>query len=433
MLLVKFLLTGLLASALLFTACGGGAAGTGQPGGNTGGSGSGGSGGGNTGGSGGGTGGNAQACNAMSLGAGANLNGFVPFSSDSPWNKDISTAPVDSNSTNIINFIGSTTPVHPDFGTGGNGIPYVVVSGTQSVVGVNFTAYGDESDPGNMPIPGNAPIEGGTGSTGDRHVLVLDNANCFLYEMGRSFPNSNGTWDADVATVWDLLGNEQRPWTWTSVDAAGLPIFPGLARYDEVAGGHINHALRFTLQKSRKAMVSPASHWAPNNTNSAAAPMGMRLRLKSSFDISHFSPNNQVILAALKRYGMIMADNGSSMFITGAPDDRWNDDDLHNLGQIQASAFEVVQMNPVYTDTTVPQGSAPDISSFTASSTTISAGQSTALSWTVSGASYLIVSPAPGPVRGTSISISPSHTTTYTLFATSQYGQSNSSVTVTVH
>jgi hypothetical protein len=308
-----------------------------------------------------------------------------------------------------------------------------VVNGTQNLVGVNFTAYGDESDPGFMPIPSNAPIEGGSSSTGDRHVLALNNANCFLYEMGRAFPNTDGSWAADVATVWDLLGNEQRPWTWTSVDAAGLPIFPGLARYDEVAAGQIKHALRFTLQKSRQAMIPPASHWAPNNSNSLAAPMGMRLRLKSNYDISHFSAKNQVILTALKKYGMIMADNGSSMFITGAPDDRWDDSDLHNLGQVQASAFEVVQMTPIYTSGNVPQGNAPTISSFTPSSNTISAGQSTTLSWTVSGASYVIVSPVPGPVRGSSVSISPTHTTTYTLYATSQYGQSSSSVTVTVH
>jgi hypothetical protein len=398
----------------------------------TGGSGTGGSGGG-SGGSGGGTGGNTQSCSAMSLGAGASLNGFVPFSTDSLWNKDISASAVDSNSGTIINTIGSSIGLHPDFGTGGNGIPYVVVSGTQNLVGINFTAYGDESDPGFMPVPSNAPIEGGSSSSGDRHVLVLDNANCFLYELDRSFVHSDGSWDADSTAVWDLSGNPQRPWTWTSADAAGLPVFPGLARYDEVAAGQINHALRFTLHDSRKAFTPPASHWASSNTSSSVGPMGMRLRLKANYDISHFSAKNQVILAALKKYGMILADNGTSMYISGAPDDRWDDDDLHNLGQVQASAFEVVQMNPVYTSSNVPQGNTPTVSSFTASSTTISAGQSTTLSWTVSGASYLIVSPVPGPVRGTSISVSPTRTTTYTLYATSQYGQSSSSMTVTVH
>jgi hypothetical protein len=369
----------------------------------------------------------------MTLGAGANLNGFVPFASDNLWNKDISASPVDANSDNLINNIGSTIGLHPDFGTGGNGIPYIVVSGSQNLVGVNFTAYGDESDPGFMPIPSNAPVEGGSGSTGDRHVLVLDNANCFLYELDRSFIHSDGSWDADSAAIWDLLGNEQRPWTWTSSDAAGLPVFPGLARYDEVAAGEIKHALRFTLQNSRKAMTPPASHWASSNTSTSLAPMGMRVRLKANYDISHFSAKNQVILTALKKYGMIMADNGSSMFITGAPDDRWDDDDLHKLGQVQASAFEVVQMNPVYTSSNVPQGNAPAISSFTADNSNISAGQNVTLSWTVSGASYVILSPVPGPVRGTSLSVSPTRTTTYTLYATSQYGQSSHSVTITVH
>ncbi len=283
-----------------------------------------------------------------------------------------------------------------------------------------------------MPVPANAPIEGGASSTGDRHVLVLDNSNCFLYEMGRAFPNNDGSWNADVAVVWDLVNGQQRPWTWTSVDAAGLPIFPGLARYDEVAAGQINHALRFTLQRSRQAMIPPASHWAANNSNSLAAPMGMRLRLKANYDISSFSAKNQVILTALKKYGLIMADNGSSMYITGAPDDRWDDSDLHNLGQVQASAFEVIQMNPVYTSSNVPQGSAPTISSFTATPMSISSGSSTSLAWTVTGASYLIISPAVGPVRGTSVNVSPTQTTQYTLYATNQYGRTTATVTVTV-
>lgn len=403
--------------ALALAGCGGGAAGGG---GFTGGTGSGGAG---------GTGGNAQACNGMSLGAGANLNGFVAFATDNPWNQDISSAPVDSNSTSIINFIGASTPLHPDFGAGNNGIPYVVVSGTQNLVEMNYLAWGDESDPGLMPVPSNAPVEGGS----DRHVLVLDNANCFLYELGNASVNSDGSWNANSSAVWDLLGDPQRPWKWTSADAAGLPIFPGLVRYDEVAAGVIKHAIRFTLHDSRQAMVPPASHWAANSTSALAAPMGMRMRLKANYDISGFSAKNQVILNALKKYGMIMADNGTSMYITGAPDNRWDDSDLHNLGQVPASAFEVVQMNPIYTSGNVPQGNAPTISSFSANSNTISAGQSTTLSWTVSGESYLIVAPAPGPVRGTSVSVSPTKTTTYTLYATSQYGQASSSVTVTVH
>ena len=304
---------------------------------------------------------------------------------------------------------------------------------SQALVNINFTAYGDESDPGPMPIPANAAIEGYPNpGSGDRHVLVLDNSNCFLYELYNSVSNSDGTWNADSAAVWDLQNDEQRPWTWTSADAAGLPIFPGLIRYDEVASGSIQHAVRFTLPQSRAAIVPPASHWAANSTAQFAAPMGMRLRLKASFDISQFSPNVQVILTALKRYGMIMADNGSAMYLSGAPDDRWDNSDLHNLSQVPASAFEVVQMNPVYTSATVPQGSVPTITSFTASSSTVSAGTQVSLSWQASGASYYVVSPQVGAVRGNTVTVSPAQTTVYTLYATNQYGRTSTSVVITV-
>lgn len=377
-------------------------------------------------------------CNVISTGQGASLNGFLPFPAGSAWNQDISSASVDPNSAAIINFIGPSIGLHPDFGSGqyqGStiGIPYVVVDGSQGNVGINFTAYGDESDPGPMPIPATAPIEGyPTPGTGDRHVLVIDNSNCFLYELDSSYPNSNGSWNADSAAVWDLENGEQRPWTWTSADAAGLPIFPGLIRYDEVAAGQIQHAIRFTLQDSQAAFVPPASHWAANSSNPLAAPMGMRLRLKANYDITPFSANVQVILTALKKYGMIMADNGSSMYLSGAPDDRWDNNDLHNLGQIPASAFEVVQMTPIYTAANVPQGSAPSISSFTASSTTVSAGSTVTLSWQATGAGYYIISPQIGAVRGNSATVTPTQTTTYTLYATNQYGRTTATVTITV-
>jgi hypothetical protein len=198
-----------------------------------------------------------------------------------------------------------------------------------------------------------------------------------------------------------------------------------------VAAGKIQHALRFTLPQSKAAMTPPASHWA-GNSSSSPVPMGMRLRLKASYDVSHFSASLQVILNAMKKYGMIMADNGSAMYISGAPDDRWSNDDLHNLGQVTASAFEVVQMNPVYTASNVPQGSAPSIASFTASPTTVSAGGSTTLSWNVSGASYVIVSSQPGAVRGGSVNRKPGKAAVYTLYATNQYGRSTATVTVTV-
>jgi hypothetical protein len=437
---------GALVLALACANCGGGAAGStlSSGGGNS--SGSGGSNSGGSGGSGGssgsggsGSGGNSQsACSEMSLGQGASLNGFLPFGSDNLWNQDISGTPVDANSDAIVNFIGPSVGMHADFGSGlyqGSiiGIPYSVVGGTQTPVSVSFTAYGSESDPGPMPLPANAPIEGGPNPTGgDRHVLVLDNSNCFLYELFSAVPNGNGSWNADSAAVWDLLGNEQRPWTWTSADAAGLPIFPGLVRYDEVAAGQIQHAIRVTLPQSRAAVVLPATHWASNSTSANAPPMGMRLRLKANYNISGFSTNVQVILSAMKKYGLIMADNGSAMYISGAPDSRWDNDDLHNLGQVPASAFEVVQMNPVYTASNVPQGAAPGIASFTASPTSVSSGSSVTLSWNVSNASYVIVSPQMGAVRGASVMVQPGQTTTYTLYATNQFGRTTATVTVNV-
>ena len=378
-----------------------------------------------------------DSCSGMSLGRGASLNGFIPFPVDNAWNQDISGASVDPNSDALINFIGASTPMHPDFGAGlyGRstiGIPYVVVSGSP-FVNIHFTAYGSESDPGPMPVPHNAPIEGYPHpGNGDRHVLVLDRDNCWLYELYHSYPQKDGSWNADSAAVWDLLNDEQRPYTWTSADAAGLPVFPGLARYDEVASGQIQHALRFTLQYSRQAFTPPASHWAPTSTNALAAPMGMRLRLKASYDISSFPPQSKVILAALKQYGMIMADNGSSMYVSGDPDNRWSNDDLGSLKQVPASAFEVILMDPIYTPANVPQGKAPAITSFTATPPTSHAGQPVVLNWTATGASYFVVSPQVGAVRGNTVTVYPTVTTTYTLDATNQYNRTKKKLTVTI-
>jgi hypothetical protein len=379
-----------------------------------------------------------SACSVMSLGQGGSLNGFLPFPADNLWNQNIASAPVDPNSAAIINYIGASDPVHPDFGSGeyngsSIGIPYIVVDSSQAPVVINFTAYGSESDPGPMPVPASAPIEGYPNpGSGDRHVLVLDNSNCWLYELYSSYPQNDGSWNAASAAVWDLTADEQRPLTWTSADAAGLSIFAGLARYDEVASGAIKHALRFTLQNSRAAFVPPASHWASTTSNANAAPMGMRMRLKANFDISGFSATNQVILTALQHYGMIMADNGSNMYISGAPDDRWDNDDLHNLDQVTAANFEVVQMNPIYTQSNLPTGAVPAIASFTASATTVSAGTTVTLSWNVAGASYFDVTPQVGAIRGNSVVVTPTQTTTYTLNATNEFGRSTSTVTVTV-
>ncbi|HVQ40108.1 MAG TPA: hypothetical protein VMS31_21390, partial [Pyrinomonadaceae bacterium] len=271
------------------------------------------------------------------------------------WNQDISTMPVDPNSANLISSIGVNTGLHPDFGTvyngAPNGIPYVVVSGTQPRVPITFTAYGDESDPGPYPVPANAPIEGGPSSDGDRHVLVIDRDNWRLYELGYAFPiNGGSSWNANCGAIFDLNSNALRPAGWTSADAAGLPIFPGLVRYDEVfEQGVISHAIRFTVQNSRRAYISPARHYASSNTSPNLPPMGMRVRLKASFNISGFSPAMQVILRAMKKYGMIVADNGSNWYFSGAPDPRWNDDELSTLKAIKGSNFEVVLMGTIVT------------------------------------------------------------------------------------
>jgi hypothetical protein len=368
----------------------------------------------------------------MSAGQTGSLNGFVPFNSSSLWNTDISSAPVDANSNTLISeWVGSVN-VHPDWGNDPTyGIPYVVVSGGQTLINLNLGAYGDESDPGPMPVPATAPVEGGSSSTGDRHVLVLDNGNCFLYELYNSSINSDGSWSADSSAVWDLLSDEQRPYTWTSADAAGLPIFPGLVRYDEAASGKIQHAFRFTLPKSRAAFVPPASHWAANTSDSTAPPMGMRIRLKADYDISAFSTQMQLILTAMKTYGLILADNGSALYVTGVSDSRWGSD-LDTLKTVPASAFEVVQMNPVYTNANYPTGSAPVISSFTASAAHVASGGSVTLSWNSGTADYAIITPGLGAMRGTSATVNPTTTTTYTLYATNQYGRTSATVTVNV-
>jgi len=379
-----------------------------------------------------------SACSGFTPGVQGSLNGFVPFPANNLWNQNISNAPVDPNSAALINFIGPSTPVHPDFGSGeyngsNIGIPYVVVAAGQNFVNVDFTAYGDESDPGPMPIPANAPVEGDPNpGNGDRHALILDSANCWLYELYQAVPNGDGTWSAGSTAVWDLQNYNQRPLTWTSADAAGLPIFPGLARYDEVASGAINHALRFTLQNSRAAYVLPATHWAATSSNANAAPMGMRLRLKSTFDISSYSPTNQVILKALQQYGLIMADNGSSMYITGDNDSRWINDDLHNLGNVTAADFDVILMNPIYTQANVPTGPPPVINNFTASSQNVTAGTQVTLNWDSPTASYFIVTPQVGAVRGTSVVVAPAQSTTYTLIATNQFGRTTATVNITV-
>jgi hypothetical protein len=276
----------------------------------------------------------------------ATVGGCPLFPADNIWNRDISTLPVHPNSANYVASIGLTSHVHADFGSGlyngaPIGIPYIVVTGSQPYVPVSFD-YADESNPGPYPIPSNAPIEGGSQNSGDRHVIVVDSGTCRLYEMYAGYPQANGSWKAGSGAVWNLNSDALRPATWTSADAAGLPILPGLVRYDEVASGVINHALRFTVNSTQSAFLWPARHEASPSTNPNLPPMGLRMSLKANVNISAFSCTNQIILTALKRYGMIVADNGSSWYISGAPDSRWNNDDLHMLGTIPGSDFEAI-------------------------------------------------------------------------------------------
>ena len=271
------------------------------------------------------------------------------FPADNVWNVAIDTLPIDANSAAYIATIGATRSAHPDFGTvyngAPNGIPYIVVAGSQPRVQVSFD-YADESDPGPYPIPPDALIEGGPQSTGDRHVLIVDRDNCKLYELFAAYPNADGSWHAGSGALFDICGNALRPATWTSADAAGLPILPGLVRYDEVTAGYINHALRFTAPQTRNSYIWPARHKASSLSGTNYPPMGQRFRLKAGYDISHFPRQARAVLRALKLYGMIVADNGSDWYISGAPNKHWNNDDLHTLGEVKGSAFEVVDTSP---------------------------------------------------------------------------------------
>jgi hypothetical protein len=291
--------------------------------------------------------------NAFKLGPNASLGGRRLLPDDNPWNQDISAEPVDPNSAALIASIGLDKPLHPDFGTvyagAPNGIPYVVVPGTQPKVAVKFR-YIDESDPGPYPIPPDAPIEGGPKARGDRHILVLDRDNHKLYEVFSAYPDGLGGWQCGSGAIFDLRSNKLRPAGWTSADAAGLPILPGLVRYDEVVEmQQVRHALRFTVTKSRRAYVAPATHFASPRTDPNLPPMGMRVRLKADFARAGYPPECQVILKALQTYGMFVADNGGDWFISGAPDPRWNDDNLRALKKVKGRDFEVVKMGPLVT------------------------------------------------------------------------------------
>lgn len=268
------------------------------------------------------------------------------FPADNIWQARIDQLPVDPNSAAYVATIGAAAGLHADFGSGifdGGplGISFITTAGA-SPVAVTF-AVADESDPGPYPIPPDAPIEGGPCSGGDRHVLVVDAGKCTLYELFDARPTAGGSWTAGSGAIFDLTSNALRPSGWTSADAAGLPILPGLVRFEEVAAGEIRHALRFTAPRTQDAFVWPARHKASSSDDPNLPPMGQRFRLKASVDLGGFSASNRVILTALQRYGMFLADNGSAWFLSGAPDDRWDNDDLHELqAGIHGGDFEAV-------------------------------------------------------------------------------------------
>jgi hypothetical protein len=272
------------------------------------------------------------------------------FPADNEWNRDVSSDPVDPNSDAIVADINANAwsdsehYLHADFGSNPDyGIPFVVVPSGQAMVPIRIDLYPDESDPGPYPIPSNAPIEGG----GDHHVLVVEQGSCKLYEMWHAAPSGSG-WSADQGSVFDLNSNALRPNGWTSADEAGLPILPGLTRFDEVAAGEIRHALRFTVNVSRDGWVAPATHPGYSSDDTNAPPMGARLRLRADFDLSPYHGGALVVLRALKRYGMFVADSGNgNWYISGATDPRWNDDDMGQLRTVPGSAFEVVRMPPM--------------------------------------------------------------------------------------
>ncbi|MBX6751503.1 MAG: hypothetical protein IRY85_17885 [Micromonosporaceae bacterium] len=276
------------------------------------------------------------------------------FPADNVWHADISTLPVHASSAAWVESIGADRHLHPDFGSGlwegaPFGIPITLVSSDQPAVAVSFE-YADESDPGPYPIPADVRIEGGPDATGDRHVILLDNGACVAYELYAARPRGDGTWRAGSGAVFDLRSNQLRPAGWTSADAAGLPIIAGLVRYEEVAAGYIDHAIRFTAPRTRNDYVWPARHAASRSSDPALPPMGARFRLKASVDTSGFPPQARVIAEALKRYGLILADNGSSWYLTGTQDERWDNDDLRALKSLTGSDFEAVDTSSLMVD-----------------------------------------------------------------------------------
>ena len=279
---------------------------------------------------------------------GRGTGGCPMFPKSSPWHEKVADLPVSPLSNEYIASIGADLNLHPDFGhERAYGIPYAVVPAGQPKVAIHFTAYGSQSNPGPYPIPAGAPVEGGQSASGDRHVIVLAQGTCKLYELWDAYPQADGSWDAGSGAVFNLRSDKLRPNGWTSADAAGLSIFAGLIRYDEIKRGYINHAIRFTVPETQAGFIHPATHFASSSTNPDLPPMGLRLRLESSYPIATFPRTDRIILQAMKTYGLIVADNGSPWFFQGATDPRWNDNVLDALKTVPGSAFQVVETGPI--------------------------------------------------------------------------------------
>lgn len=408
------------------------------------------------------SGGLASVATSWTAGSPPELMGYKPFPASNPWYRNVSADPVDPDSDNIIADLVRDDPgtmLHPDFGSSlfegaFVGHPYDVVAPSVTPmihVTIGPEGYADESDPGPenatdrvpipVPLPANVHVEGGF----DHHIYILDKEGYWLYELYHALHLAGGGWQADQVTLWDLNDNTRRPWTWTSADQAGLSIFAGLVKYDEVqaaipGNGDFGHAVRFTVMPTQEPFIPPATHPGGGNDPTIHSPkMGQRFRLKAAWlaaHISEFSPQCQVILRSLAKYGMILADTGSNLFIQGTRDARWVEDadrgGVAQLLRVPPQAFEVLAHDVEYTRENHPMGLPPSIAAFTATPTHVLGGGAVTLSWSVTRASTLIISPSIGPVRGSSTTVHPSVTTAYTLFATNEYGRSRVSVTVNV-
>jgi hypothetical protein len=383
----------------------------------------------------------ATGCSAIQTGIDGSFNGFVPDPDDA-WHRDVSHDPVAINSDDFFETkddLGSY-PLHPDFGSI-YGIPYVVAdSRTTPLVKPHIKLYLDASDISAAPIPPNAKWEGeGTACTepkSDQHLLLVDRATCSDYEYYQATV-CNGEWSASNVAMFDLLHGEERPFGFTSADASGLSMLEGMVRYDEIVAGHIDHAIRFTAKSTKKIMggggsllVRPANHGA-GTSGTTDNIMGMRLRLKANFDISHFSHTNQIILTAMKKYGLILADNGSNMFFQGTRDPRWNDEELHQLTQVHAYDFEVLKMGTVLNSKYALKGAAPDIVSFKASATSVNPGTAVTLTAVMKGASYAYIDQT-GFLRNDTVTVHPTQTTRYKLTARNEFGSATGSVVIEV-